>query len=66
MRDLDSIDAEPRLFSSSALAYSRAGRRAPAPSRQVDELLDERNELTALGLWRAIHYGPGAIFRDNL
>jgi hypothetical protein len=43
MRDLDTIDSELRLFA--AVRSIRAHGGEPS-SRQVDELLDERNKLT--------------------
>jgi hypothetical protein len=44
MRDRETIDAEPRLLA--AVHWSIREHGGEPSSRQVDELLDERNKLT--------------------
>jgi hypothetical protein len=50
LRDLDTIDSELRLLAAVRWASREHG--GEPSSRQVDELLDERNELTGSRTWR--------------
>jgi hypothetical protein len=75
MRDLDTFDSELRLLA--AVRWSIREHGGEPSSRQVDELLDERAELTgsytinlpagtggastASGGWRSAHAGPDAV-----
>jgi len=54
MRDADVIESEPRLLA--AVRWSIREHGGEPSSRQVDELLDERNKLTA----RPASRGPQA------
>jgi hypothetical protein len=58
MRDLDTIDSELRLLAAVRRSIREHG--GEPSSRQVDELLDERNGLSLTEL------GPNPVFKRHL